>query len=261
MSGVGPTPEQLALLPHDSLGPALAGTTWMLAAIATIFLALRIYCKLSRGLRLWWDDWILLAAWITLVVQVSLTSYLVSFGYGKHAWDFSVDNIPKILLPLTVRSTFTLTLLAWSKTAFGVTLLRLTEGWLKRAVWFIIITVNIALGLSAMLPWLQCKPLYAAWTLGVESKCWPTYVVFHFHIFSGGEHQPLRSVIRSSIDANHADSLLGRHGFRSCLFAVEASLGSYDGKEGQGGGGCRHEHGCVGRHHGHRQDDLPATAL
>ncbi len=189
MSGDGLTPEELALLPHESLGPALAGTTWMLAALATLFLGLRIYCKLSRALQLWWDDWILLVSWVTLVVQVSITSYLVSLGWGKHAWDFDANNIPKIYLPLPVRATFTLTLIAWTKTAFGLTLLRLTEGWLKRVVWFIIVTVNIALGLSALLTWVQCKPLYAAWTFGAAGECWPGHVVLDFHFFSGGKAQ------------------------------------------------------------------------
>lgn len=58
------TPEQLAQLPHDDRGPAVLAVHWSLTAVATIFLALRVYCKRITGRRLWWDDWILIAAWV-----------------------------------------------------------------------------------------------------------------------------------------------------------------------------------------------------
>lgn len=59
------TPEQFAALPHDNLGPKLNAVIWALTGVSAIFLTLRFYCKtvLSRGL--WWDDWILAAAWVS----------------------------------------------------------------------------------------------------------------------------------------------------------------------------------------------------
>jgi hypothetical protein len=57
-------PEQLALLPHDDKGPHLIATTWVLVGLATLFLALRVYCKAFRGSRLWWDDYVLIASWV-----------------------------------------------------------------------------------------------------------------------------------------------------------------------------------------------------
>jgi hypothetical protein len=59
------TPEQLAALPHDNQGPGLNATIWTLIAISSIFLALRVYCKFSRHRGLWWDDWILIASWVS----------------------------------------------------------------------------------------------------------------------------------------------------------------------------------------------------
>lgn len=49
---------------HENLGPYLLRVVWPLAALSTLFLALRLYCKLSRRHRLWWDDYILLAGWV-----------------------------------------------------------------------------------------------------------------------------------------------------------------------------------------------------
>ena len=51
-------------LPHDDLGPQLDFTIWLLTILALGFLGLRIYCKLWRSRRLWWDDYVLILAWV-----------------------------------------------------------------------------------------------------------------------------------------------------------------------------------------------------
>jgi hypothetical protein len=58
------TPEQLAALPHDNAGPKLLASVWSLFGFATLFLSLRIYCRLLKRQSLWWDDGILIAAWV-----------------------------------------------------------------------------------------------------------------------------------------------------------------------------------------------------
>jgi hypothetical protein len=59
------TPEELALLPHDNSAPQLLASIWALAGIATLFLCLRMYCRLLRRRIMWWDDAILIASWVS----------------------------------------------------------------------------------------------------------------------------------------------------------------------------------------------------
>ncbi len=59
------TPEQLANLPHDNQGRLLVASIWTLGLIATVFLALRIYCRVIRAKRIGWDDAILIASWVS----------------------------------------------------------------------------------------------------------------------------------------------------------------------------------------------------
>ncbi len=59
-----PTPEELAALPHDNGAPKLNAVVWVLTGLSGAFLALRIYCKFSRRKGLWWDDYLLIAAWV-----------------------------------------------------------------------------------------------------------------------------------------------------------------------------------------------------
>ncbi len=54
------------MLPHDDQGPQLNFTIWLLAILSFGFLALRIYCKFIRRRGLWWDDYVLVAAWVRL---------------------------------------------------------------------------------------------------------------------------------------------------------------------------------------------------
>jgi len=44
---------------------------------------------------------------------------------------------------------FSIVSAAWSKTSFAITLLRISDGWTYKFIWFIIISVNLSLGLAA----------------------------------------------------------------------------------------------------------------
>ncbi|KAB5513406.1 hypothetical protein GE09DRAFT_1013960, partial [Coniochaeta sp. 2T2.1] len=169
-----PTPEDWALLPHDSRGTELLIITWVLVGLATIFLSLRVYCKLSRRRSLWWDDWIMIASWMLLVANVGIiTRTVVCDQYGRHSWDLDTPNSDSLFLLVWVRATLSITALAWTKTAFAVTLLRVSEGWMKKLEWFIIISMNIFLGLAALLLWIQCTPLRKTWTPSIQDgTCW-----------------------------------------------------------------------------------------
>jgi hypothetical protein len=41
---------------------------WSLFAGATIFLVLRVWCKITRRYGLWYDDYILLVSWVSVAM-------------------------------------------------------------------------------------------------------------------------------------------------------------------------------------------------
>lgn len=51
-------------IPSVDYGPQVNFTMWLLTALAAMFLALRVYCKILRHRGLWWDDHILIASWV-----------------------------------------------------------------------------------------------------------------------------------------------------------------------------------------------------
>ena len=73
---------------------------------------------------------------------------------------------------------------AWSKTSFGITLLRIAEGWVRWVVWFIIISVNIVLGVSAIIMWTRCWPVAKLWNDQLEGTCWTPVTMERYQTFT-----------------------------------------------------------------------------
>jgi len=108
------------------------------------------------------------------------------FKLGRHSWDLQITDPIKFTLVLSSRATVTITAIVWTKTAFAITLLRLTQGWARKTVWFIIVTVNIAMGFSAAIPWIQCIPLNKGWDGSIPGTCWAPGVAVTIWIVTGG---------------------------------------------------------------------------
>jgi len=60
------TNDPTGQLDHSDRGPLFVAMSWLLTGFGGIFLALRVYCKLWTRRRLWWDDWILIGAFVKL---------------------------------------------------------------------------------------------------------------------------------------------------------------------------------------------------
>ncbi|SPO05355.1 uncharacterized protein DNG_08042 [Cephalotrichum gorgonifer] len=180
------TPEEFAQLDHGDRGAAILAAHWGLTALATVFLALRLYCKRITKKSLWWDDWILIASWLVILgTDIVTTILVVDFGLGKHSWDIVITNYTKFKIIIDSRATITLTSMGWTKTAFAVTLLRLTSGMTKRFVWFIIISLNVITLISAAIPWIQCAPVSKTWDPSVTGGCWAPMVGIKIWIAMG----------------------------------------------------------------------------
>ncbi|KAK4125525.1 hypothetical protein N657DRAFT_568158 [Parathielavia appendiculata] len=180
------TPEQLAVLPHDNAAPKLLSSIWALFAVATLFLTLRVYCRILKRRSLWWDDYILIAAWVCSLIECSLLTHMTTLGYGLHIWDFDWNNFQAIMVPTLASGTFSITAAVWSKTSFGITLLHITDGWYKKVTWFCIISMNVFMFLSALFPWVDCTPISSAWDMSVKGTCWDIKVTVYYDIFSSG---------------------------------------------------------------------------
>ncbi len=83
---------------------------------------------------------------------------------------------------------FAIIALAISKTSFAVTLLHLAMvAWQRYLIWFIIITLNLVMWLSALSLFVQCSPVDKAWDLTAPGTCWPSFIQVDIGIAAGGK--------------------------------------------------------------------------
>ncbi|KAK4210251.1 hypothetical protein QBC37DRAFT_448614 [Rhypophila decipiens] len=178
----GPNPFRAKT--SEDYGPQVNFTIWLLTALSAAFLALRVYCKFLRHRGLWWDDHVLIAAWLSLVVSNAFVSVSITLGFGRPLSEFNFKNLEIYLLICNLAGTFSILSALWSKTSFAITVLRISSGKMKWLVWFIIITVNLSLGVAVAFTWCQCTPFVKTWQPRVPGECWPKYIQIRFNIFT-----------------------------------------------------------------------------
>ncbi|KAK9415249.1 hypothetical protein SUNI508_02097 [Seiridium unicorne] len=171
-------------LPHDNFGPQVNVCVWVLSSMAAAWLILRVYYKFLRQKRLWWDNYILIASWLMLLGGNISITFAVTFGFGKHSYDIEPHKFSPMRLVSNFAGTFIIIGAAWSKTAFAVTLLRISSGWQKFFIWFIIISVNAVLGVSGVTTWTRCWPLEKTWVMSLTGTCWSYSINVYYNIFT-----------------------------------------------------------------------------
>ncbi len=126
--------------------------------------------------------------------QVCLLTFTVMsiastrFGIGQHISTIPFDDRIIALKLLYIGRFFGIVALAVSKTSFGITLLTLAMvPWQRYLLWFILITLNVVLGLTALSLIVQCSPINKAWDLAAPGTCWPSYLQVDIGIGGSGE--------------------------------------------------------------------------
>ena len=105
-------------------------------------------------------------------------------GWGKHGYDMDLGNINTVAAVGLTSMTFAIVAQAWSKTSWALTLLRVSESkWMTYFIWFAIVSMNVLFGIGALLFWVQCKPLEAAWHPLVKGECGDPHLNVHYGIF------------------------------------------------------------------------------
>ncbi|KAI8944400.1 hypothetical protein F4801DRAFT_571936 [Xylaria longipes] len=166
---------------QDDFGPSVEACVWSLAILAAGWLALRLYLKLRKHRGLWWDDHFLVI--VSVVLSNISTSVAISLGWAKQPPDIDPKNWPRILLLLYIAGIFSILAAAISKTSFALTLLRISNGWVKCVVWFAISTVNVVMGLSIIFNWVQCTPLEKNFNIFLPGSCWPATTLIGYNAF------------------------------------------------------------------------------
>ncbi|KAI1204556.1 uncharacterized protein F4807DRAFT_454604 [Annulohypoxylon truncatum] len=156
---------------------------WILIGFATAFLGLRVFCKLKRSKGLWWDDWVLIASWLVLLVSGVLNTISVATVFFQHDQDERMGVHDAGLLT-TITGTLFFVAAIWSKTSFAITLIRIAGPRLKVVLRIIIVSMNGITSVSVVLRWLQCRPTRLIWDSQANGTCWNRDLILGVTIFA-----------------------------------------------------------------------------
>jgi hypothetical protein len=84
--------------------------------------------------------------------------------------------------------------IALSKISFGLTLLRLTDGWVRLYVYFAISTLAIFAIPATIIPWVQCKPLAKTFVDFIPGECINKQPSVVYGRFQAGKQTALKSI-------------------------------------------------------------------
>lgn len=88
-----------------------------------------------------------------------------------------------------IRTTLAVVSIAWAKSAFVLSLVRVTNGWIRSMMWAIFITVNMLAVPMLVLAWLDCDVVGAHVQIN-EGSCVPLRTILNFGTFYGGKERP-----------------------------------------------------------------------
>ncbi|KAM7183875.1 hypothetical protein V8F33_013326 [Rhypophila sp. PSN 637] len=180
----------------ESKGYEMTIAIWLMTSVSGVFLALRLYCKFLKKRGLWWDDHVLVASWLALLSSTLTTFINIRlFQFGQHTLDIPASVVPLTILLNTISTSMTILAAVWSKTSFGMTLLRIISGKKTRLlVWSIIVSMNLAMSVNVVTSWVQCYPsllpvlgstLEVQENSGMSLKCWDGRVGVYYGILAG----------------------------------------------------------------------------
>ncbi len=128
---------------------------------------------------------------ICLLTANAIYTYDAVIGFGKDASDvLPGNNLALVTITTNIGATFFNIALALAKTSFAVTLLRLMNGFYVWLLWFVILSMNLALGGVVILQWVKCQPVAKAWEPELEGYCLDK-PYFYYATFAVCEFSPL----------------------------------------------------------------------
>ncbi|EGO55826.1 hypothetical protein NEUTE1DRAFT_103236 [Neurospora tetrasperma FGSC 2508] len=141
-----------------SVGPEIIIADWLLVCVSALFFGLRMYSKVLRKTSLWWDDHVLVAAWLCLILDAIVNTINIRLGFGKHRDTIKADHLKHINTLTNLSTTVMMLGAVWSKTSFGLTVLRLIRDRpkIRALVLVIIATMNSFIIFNVIAVWIQC---------------------------------------------------------------------------------------------------------
>ena len=124
---------------------------------------------------------------ILLLVSCASSTANARIGFGLPIFQVPLENFLLFGIQSNISGFTSLIAVVWSKTSFGITLLRLSDGWMRWFIIVLLVLLNITHYISAIFFWVSCNPPAKTWDFTREGECWPAHVTVNYSLFVGGK--------------------------------------------------------------------------
>ncbi|KAI0157941.1 hypothetical protein GGR52DRAFT_576912 [Hypoxylon sp. FL1284] len=177
----------LTIPPDESRGPTLSIVIWTSTAIATAFVALRIYTRFYITKSQGWDDAVIVLSAILNLIGASLCSASIAHGVGRHIYYISDEDMTKALYYDAIERAPGILAYNVPKLSVVILLVRLM-GNARRHAWVLysVITVLFITSILAISLYLgRCRPIEHLWNPSSSAECLPDRVFDTVSYFCG----------------------------------------------------------------------------
>ncbi|KAL8372466.1 hypothetical protein RB595_002003 [Gaeumannomyces hyphopodioides] len=165
----------------------------IVALVLTIpVVTLRILSRLYSSGRLWWDDYMSLAATVSLVAMLALQFKSADLGFGKHIWNVDTFTAVDLLKYYWAGQQLYIVVQVFAKISILILYMRLFQtAWFQWAVKGGIVFMVLHGTIFFFLCIFQCLPISAAWELSAEAKC----LDFRVIAYAGGAFSIFEDIV------------------------------------------------------------------
>ena len=122
---------------------------------------------------------------ILLLVSCASSTANARIGFGLPIFQVPLENFLPFGIQSNISGFASIIAVAWSKTSFGITLLRLSDGWIKWFIVALLVLLNVTHYLSGIFFWVSCNPPEKTWNVTAPGECWPIHVTVNYSLFVG----------------------------------------------------------------------------
>lgn len=126
----------------------------------------------------------LLLAGFAIIIQMTMDR-----GGGRHLYYLLNDpvNLQYVAKLSWLSQPIAIAAVGTGKISVGLLIMRFLAAsqWkIRWSIWFVMITVNLALVVAIFVTFMQCNPPTKLWNPTVEGKCWHPHVHIHYALFA-----------------------------------------------------------------------------
>ncbi|KAF5021868.1 hypothetical protein F66182_6095 [Fusarium sp. NRRL 66182] len=166
-------------IPTDSKQLMFTAVIWILAAIATFFVAVKLTSTVIIFRRPGWDDLVILLSMVSSIITTAFIQASIHYGLGRHtsavlAEPDGLDNIIKLNRMKIIGYSFNVVAYTLPSVAILILIERLLGKTTNTARMFLraVVAIQLVLGVMAIiLMFVQCRPIKKLWLRDTPGTC------------------------------------------------------------------------------------------